>query len=94
MKFHERMAAILEYCTEPKPSELIKEKFNISFQATYRCIRILKAGGYIEKLQVKGNPNNHGATFIWTGKSYDIVSTRKKPSTKHLKGHMICGVRF
>jgi hypothetical protein len=89
MKFQERMQAILEFCKQPKSSEQIKDKFNITHQATYRCIRILKAGGNLQKINIKGKPNGHGVTFLTTDKPYH-VPTKPKWNT----GFTILGVRL
>lgn len=91
MTFQERMQAILEFCEEPKSSTAIREHFNIGEQATFRCIRILKEGGHLNKLNIKGKPNGHGVTFEWTGKQYHATS-KSKPT--YNTGFTVCGVRF
>lgn len=89
MNFEKELNALLEYCSKPRSSEEIMEKFNLGRQAVYFRLRKLRAEGCLERLTVEGRPLGHGARYEATGKVFDI----KKPP-QYVRGVTIMGVRL
>ena len=88
MKDEVRLEKILRFCEKPRKAKEIMLEITQSENVAYKCIRELRADGYLKKIQDFSKKNYVGATYQWTGKPF--ASSGKMYNT----GFTICGVKF
>ena len=88
MKDEVRLEKIIRFCEKPRKAKEIMLAITQSENVAYKCIRELRADGYLKKIQDFSKKNYVGATYQWTGKPF--ASSGKIYNT----GFTICGVKF
>lgn len=89
MRDEVRLEKILTFCSEPRKAREIMYQMQISENVAYKCIRELRAGGYMKKIQDFSKKNYVGATFQATDKKF-----MRDGTGGYNTGFTICGVRF
>jgi transposase len=89
MRDEVRLENIVKFCEEPRKAKEIMEKFSMSENVAYKCIRYLRADGYLKKIQDFSKKNYVGATYQTTEKKFV-----REGSEGYVTGVTICGVRF
>ena len=84
-----RAEKIINFCKQPRKAKEIMLEITNSENVAYKCIRELRAAGYLKKIQDFSKKNYVGATYQWTGKPFEWTG-RKGYNT----GFTICGVKF
>ena len=88
MKDEVRLEKILRFCEKPRKAKEIMLEITQSENVAYKCIRELRADGYLKKIQDFSKKNYVGATYQWTGIPFS--ASGKMYNT----GFTICGVKF
>ena len=89
MKDEVRLEKIVKFCEQPRKAKEVMAEFVVTENVAYKCIRELRAKGYLKKIQDFSQKNYVGATYQWTGKPF--VRTG---NSGYNSGFIICGVRF
>ena len=88
MKDEVRLEKIIRFCEQPRKAKEIMLEITQSENVAYKCIRELRADGYLKKIQDFSAKAYVGATYQWTGKPFAVSG--KAYNT----GFTICGVKF
>ena len=88
MKDEVRLEKIVKFCEQPRKVREVMAEFVVTENVAYKCVRELRADGYLKKIQDFSGKNYVGATYQWTGKPFNYSG--KMYNT----GFTICGVKF
>ncbi len=89
MKDEVRLEKILYFCKKPRKAKEIMVEIMGSENVAYKCIRQLRADGYLKKIQDFSEKSYVGATYQWTGKKFEYTGQKG-----YNTGFTICGVKF